>query len=120
MLEIVWATGDFNNKEDWPEDGSQPFVLSTGDTSGYGQHADYVFGWKADSLQRAMDGACIGASCAKLPVQAIEAATQCTIPKQVHEDVDGCASFARSLNSSLDQLTHYLGFDKLPGDGLGM
>jgi len=31
-LEIMWDTTKFNNKEDWPEDGSQPFVLSTGDT----------------------------------------------------------------------------------------
>jgi hypothetical protein len=29
--QIVWDTSKFNNKEDWPEDGSQPFVLSTGD-----------------------------------------------------------------------------------------
>ncbi|KAK6948760.1 hypothetical protein Daesc_010531 [Daldinia eschscholtzii] len=31
MLEVVWDTREFNNKDDWPEDGSQPFFLSTGD-----------------------------------------------------------------------------------------
>lgn len=38
MLEIVWDTRQFNNKAEWPADGSQPFVLSTGDNTGYGQH----------------------------------------------------------------------------------
>ncbi len=32
MLEVVWDTPSFNDKDLWPEDGSQPFVLSTGDT----------------------------------------------------------------------------------------
>lgn len=29
--QVVWDTTAFNNPEEWPEDGSQPFVLSTGD-----------------------------------------------------------------------------------------
>jgi hypothetical protein len=44
MYEVVWDTTGFNNKADWPADGSQPFVLSQGDPTGLGQHADYVFG----------------------------------------------------------------------------
>ncbi|GAW26605.1 putative carbohydrate-binding module family 1 protein [Rosellinia necatrix] len=31
MYETVWDTRRFNNPEDWPEDGSQPFVWSFGD-----------------------------------------------------------------------------------------
>jgi hypothetical protein len=36
MLEIVWDTTQFNNKAEWPTDSKkQPFVLSTGDDTGY-------------------------------------------------------------------------------------
>ncbi|KAF4633041.1 hypothetical protein G7Y89_g5087 [Cudoniella acicularis] len=90
MLEVVWDTTPFNNKADWPTDGSQPFVLSTGDPTGLGQHADYVFGWKGDSLQKAMDTAgCMGASCASLKTQAITDAKKCGVKKLVNENEDG-------------------------------
>jgi hypothetical protein len=86
----VWDTTKFNNKADWPTSG-QPFVLSTGDTTGYGQHGDYVFGWKGDALQRAMDdNGCFSAVCGNQKTQDITAANRCTIPKTVTEDVDGC------------------------------
>jgi hypothetical protein len=109
MLEIVWDTTTFNNKADWPEDGLQPFYLSTGDRTGYGQHGmssapggrmgiastnswegDYVFGWKGDSLQRAMDGGCTGASCRDLKVITNEEAIKCKVPERVKEKWEGC------------------------------
>ncbi|EHL02096.1 hypothetical protein M7I_1875 [Glarea lozoyensis 74030] len=91
MLEIVWDTSKFNNKAEWPADGSQPFVLSTGDNTGYGQHGDYVFGWKGDSLQKAMDtNGCMGASCASLPAQAVDNANKCKVPTRYPENYDGC------------------------------
>jgi hypothetical protein len=89
MLEIIWNTTEFMNKDDWPEDG-KPFVLSTGDTTGYGQHGDYVFGWKGDSLQRALDSSCLGARCADLKVQSVEEAGRCKVPVRVEEDFEGC------------------------------
>lgn len=91
MYEVVWDTTKFNNKADWPADGSQPFVLSTGDPTGYGQHADYVFGWKDNSLQKAMDTQnCMGAACASLKTQTVDTATKCSVAPAVVEDRDGC------------------------------
>ncbi|KAG7293471.1 hypothetical protein NEMBOFW57_003522 [Staphylotrichum longicolle] len=90
MLEIVWDTTGFNDKALWPATG-QPFVLSTGDTTGYGQHGDYVFGWKGDALQRAMDVAngCFAADCGNQKTQSIDDAKRCKISKKVREEVDG-------------------------------
>jgi hypothetical protein len=31
FYETAWDTRQFNNKAEWPTDGSQPFVFSTGD-----------------------------------------------------------------------------------------
>lgn len=99
MYEVVWDTTSFNNKADWPADGSQPFVLSTGDTTGLGQHADYVFGWKADSLQKAMDtSGCMGASCASLKTQTVSDAQKCSVKALVNEDNNGCKSANQSVN----------------------
>ncbi len=72
----------------WPEDGSQPFVLSMGDDTGYGWHGDYVFGWKGDSLQRAMDKFC-GQGCPELKTQTIQEANKCTKATVVNEVIDG-------------------------------
>jgi hypothetical protein len=94
MYEVVWDTTKFNNKADWPADGSHPFYLSTGDHTGLGQHADYVFGWKGDSLQKAMDTAgCMGAKCGTLKTQSIDVAKQCTVKNLVKEDNDACKCF---------------------------
>ncbi|KAK1834078.1 hypothetical protein QBC39DRAFT_253197 [Podospora conica] len=90
MLEVQWDTTQFNDRELWPEDGSQPFVWSSGDKLGYSQHGDYVFGWKGDSLQRAMDNRCFGDVCKGLETQTPEQAAECTKPVDVDEDIDSC------------------------------
>lgn len=32
LYEVIFETGEFNTKEQWPADGSQPFVWSFSDT----------------------------------------------------------------------------------------
>ncbi|TFK26034.1 hypothetical protein FA15DRAFT_316050 [Coprinopsis marcescibilis] len=89
FIEIVWDTRPFNSPELWPKDGSQPFVFSMGDPTGYGQHADYLFGWEGDSLQRAMDICTDGnpdpARCPELTPQDMETMNNCRVPVTVPE-----------------------------------
>lgn len=89
MFEVIWDTTSFNDKSLWPADGSQPFLFSQGDETGYGQHGDYVFGWQGDVLQKAMEGSCFGASCKTLKSQSFTDANKCAIANSVNEDVDG-------------------------------
>ncbi|KAK0742554.1 hypothetical protein B0T21DRAFT_361647 [Apiosordaria backusii] len=88
LLETVWDTRAFNNKADWPEDGSQPFFWSSGDGTGFSNHADYVFGWEGDSLQRAMD-AHTYVSAPMLKTQTIAQQNKCTVRDFVKEDFSG-------------------------------
>ena len=92
MLEVMWDTTGFNDPKDWPEDGSQPLYLSTGDHTGYGQHGDYVFGWEGDSLQKAMDNGCYLRNCTKLTAQLIKDKNLCTVPTTYKEPLDECKS----------------------------
>ncbi|KAG2012825.1 hypothetical protein CC2G_009795 [Coprinopsis cinerea AmutBmut pab1-1] len=91
FYEIVWDTRPFNSM--WPTDGTQPFVLSMGDPTGYGHHGDYLFGWEGDSLQRAMDNCLDYAGrpdgCKELTVLSDEDINSCKVPVLVDEVVEG-------------------------------
>ncbi|KAK7983483.1 hypothetical protein PG989_010885 [Apiospora arundinis] len=89
FYEVIWDTTKFNNAADWPADGSQPFVWSYGDATGYGTHGDYVFGWKGDALQRAMDQNCQNNQCNGLRSQSLQQGNQCTVKTTVNENIDG-------------------------------
>ncbi|KAH6656121.1 hypothetical protein BKA67DRAFT_658003 [Truncatella angustata] len=78
MYEGIFDTRQYNNKADWPTDGTQPFYLSMGDNTGHGIHGDYLFGWKDDALQKAMDTKCAGDNCAALKRQSDAQAIACT------------------------------------------
>lgn len=89
--ETLWDTTQFNSM--WPADGSNPFGLSFGDQHGYGTHADYVFGWKGDALQRAMDSSCMFTACENgkpLKSQSVAEMNKCAVKDFVGEPTDGC------------------------------
>jgi hypothetical protein len=90
FLEVYWNTPKFNDR--WDQfSGSQPFVLSNGDATGYGSHADFMSGWDEELLQHIIDTCDAGTSgmdtCPGLFYGLNEG--ECTIPSQVDEQIDG-------------------------------
>ncbi|ORY10678.1 hypothetical protein BCR34DRAFT_601962 [Clohesyomyces aquaticus] len=90
MYELMWNVTDYSDKSMWPSTGS-PFVYSMG-IGGAAAHGDYLFGWKDNSLQLAMDNNCnLNADCAKagLHKQADATYSACTKNQQAVEDTEG-------------------------------
>jgi len=86
-FETVWDTTQFNSL--WTSGAANPFVWSFEGTAG-GTHADYMFGWKGDSLQKAMDKSeCFYDGCGSIKKQAMSVANQCTIKETVKEETGG-------------------------------
>jgi len=87
--ETVWDTTKFNSL--WPAGTPQPFVWSFEGSKGYGTHADYLFGWKGDSLQRAMNKSeCFYDGCGSITKQTMAQANKCTVKDIVGEQTEGC------------------------------
>ncbi|CZR60572.1 uncharacterized protein PAC_10468 [Phialocephala subalpina] len=55
---------------------------------GYESHADYVFGWQGDALQRAMDTNCY-INCTMLKTQSMAQQNKCAVQNIVKEPIDG-------------------------------
>ncbi|KAJ2969664.1 hypothetical protein NUW58_g9932 [Xylaria curta] len=54
FIEVYWNTPLFDDL--WTPDGkSQPFVLSSGDATGYSSHGDFISGWDQNTLQTIID-----------------------------------------------------------------
>lgn len=106
MYEVVWDTKRFNDLE-WPADGSSPWVWSFGDATGYGNHADYVFGWKGDALQRILDTPCYfdepACKASGATLQSIDKMNACRLKTVVDEDIgtDTCEFLLSSFFSRL-------------------
>lgn len=60
-----------------------------GDKTGYGWHGDYLFGWKGNALQVALDERCQGDGCAGMKTQTADQANKCMISSQTGEQVEG-------------------------------
>ncbi len=90
-FETVWDTSKFNSM--WKSGDPSPFLWSFEGNS-FGSHADYMFGWKGDALQRAMDKSeCFYDGCGSIKKQAMSVANQCSIKDMVKEDTLGCKSW---------------------------
>jgi hypothetical protein len=99
-FETMWDTSKFNDKSMWPEDTTkQPFEWSFTDSTGFGTHGDYLFGWKGDALQRAMDfkGTI---SDGALKKQSVAQQNACQIKSTVDESIDGCKFFPGLISLS--------------------
>jgi hypothetical protein len=85
--ETVWDTTKFNSM--WTSGAKNPFVWSFEGTAA-GTHADYMFGWKGDALQRAMaKSECFYDGCGSITKQPMATAAKCTVQDFVGEPVDG-------------------------------
>lgn len=86
--ETTWDTRQFNSL--WKSGDPNPFVWSFEGVNGPGTHADYMFGWRGDALQKAMDKSeCFYDGCGSIKKQAMSEANKCTVDKEVTEDVEG-------------------------------
>jgi hypothetical protein len=91
MYELMWNVTKFADRSMWPTDGSAPFVYSM-NLGGPAAHGDYVFGWKGDTLQKAMDNRCdLNRDCPAAGLHAQQPAqyNACKKAQQAPEPVDG-------------------------------
>ncbi|KIY62290.1 hypothetical protein CYLTODRAFT_494741 [Cylindrobasidium torrendii FP15055 ss-10] len=96
FYEVTWDVDSFADR--WNESDGWPFVLATGDATGYSWHGDFQNGWDVDVQQKAID-LCnnpnddtingVLEACKHVTVLDAAVANNCKIPAVVDEDVDG-------------------------------
>ncbi|GAB0132642.1 hypothetical protein EsDP_00001071 [Epichloe bromicola] len=91
FLEVYWNTPAF--KDRWtPGQGTQPFVLSNGDATGYGNHADFMAGWDEDLLQGIINHCDKGSAGMDQCTEQLKYGLnkgECTIESPVDETING-------------------------------
>ncbi|KAJ5383980.1 hypothetical protein N7517_001891 [Penicillium concentricum] len=91
FYEVYWNTPLFEGM--WTEGtGSQPFILSNGDRTGYSLHGDFISGWDEEVLQKIIDNCNTGDlgmdKCSDAGFLN-DASTTCNIQNLVPEKIDG-------------------------------
>lgn len=87
-------------------------------STGYGYHADYVFGWKGDSLQKAVNQRCSLNTCSALTTQDQSVGNKCTKkPSYGPPNLHDCKfiHYLRLLCLVVLPLTWLVGVPHLPG-----
>ncbi|KAH6905557.1 hypothetical protein BKA70DRAFT_1372972 [Coprinopsis sp. MPI-PUGE-AT-0042] len=81
IFETIWDTRQFNDM--WPTDGTQPFVYSMGDPTGYGHHGDYM------AMDTCTEFNGVPSYCKALTVQPDSEINKCTLKPVLEEQIDG-------------------------------
>jgi len=103
LYEVTWEVTSMASRWD-PKKDLWPFVLATGDATGYSWHADFQNGWDTQALQNAIDKCNNGTSygitkaCPFLSVANITIANLCKQPPAVDEKVDGQLQYLPGCN----------------------
>lgn len=117
FYEVYWNTPKFASR--WTQgQGTQPFVLSNGDPTGYSLHGDFLAGWDEATLQQIIDNCDAGDSgmdkCPGLIGGINDPSTSCNINSAINEVVSGVVP-ALPGNNPIGQW----GVDVVPKAGTG-
>ncbi|RPA86979.1 WSC domain-containing protein [Ascobolus immersus RN42] len=93
FYEIMFDVNSFVESGLWKPNNDFPFVLSNGDGTGFGSHADFLNGWDQKTLQTAID-TCTNSSgdfadCPVFKRISGEAAKECMLTKAIAEKTSG-------------------------------
>lgn len=108
-VEVDWIIHDFANQ--WYDNATHPFVLSTGDPTGYGSHGAFQNGWDVNILQQALNTCDSSSSIEECPplqnyTQSNDVQTSCSLgtPLLSLTQLILANPFPEQVLGSLDQL----------------